>query len=239
MAAAPIVQFLLNTAPKVAPHIGKAKKGLSLLAKAQRLLMKGKGVAGKSGELLKLSRAKPFPDKLISATQRNQLLNTQRTNLMLRGGEQVSKLPWYHPKKLLWESALLGEDPLTRQLKKHEEKLKLNIEKQKALRQEENEIAAAQIQMDGDNQLAMQEAEGARLAKELQLKEEARIKAEQLKKRSELNTNKILPPKSNVNDSKVTKLKNKARVLPTSILTQGKSTLKSNRKELDRLLLGR
>ena len=190
MAAAPIVQFLLNTAPKVAPHIGKAKKGLSLLAKAQRLLMKGKGVAGKSGELLKLSRAKPFPDKLISATQRNQLLNTQRTNLMLRGGEQVSKLPWYHPKKLLWESALLGEDPLTRQLKKHEEKLKLNIEKQKALRQEENEIAAAQIQMDGDNQLAIQEAEGARIAKE-RLK---RLKLEEKNKKNN-NNNKLVIPK--------------------------------------------
>ena len=104
---------------------------------------------------------------------------------------------------------------------------------------EDREIAAAQIQMDGDNQLAMQEAEGARLAKELQLKEEARIKALQLKNRSELNTKEVLPTKSNVNNSKVNKLKNDARVLPTSILTQGKSTLKSNRKELNRLLLGR
>ena len=104
---------------------------------------------------------------------------------------------------------------------------------------EDREIAAAQIQMDGDNQLAMQEAEGARIAKEFQLKEEARIKALQLKNRSELNTKEVLPTKSNVNNSKVNKLKNDARVLPTSILTQGKSTLKSNRKELNRLLLGR
>ena len=158
---------------------------------------------------------------------------------MLRGRENISKLPWGHPKKLLWEKALFdvatGEDPINSNLKNR----RLKIEKEKILRQEENEIAAAQIQMDGDNQLAMQEAEGARLAKELQLKEEARIKALQLKNRSELNTKEVLPPKPNVNNSKVKEIKDKTRVLPTSILTQGKSTLKSNRKELNRLLLGR
>ena len=224
---------------RAAPHIPKAKKGLTLLDKLRRTVTKGRTAATKGKALLNLGKSKPFPNTLVNATQRNKLLQTQKTNLMLRGGESISKLPWWHPKKLLWEKALFdvatGEDPINRNLKNRG----LKIEKEKALRQEENEIAAAQIQMDGDNQLAMQEAEGARLAKELQLKEEARIKALQLKNRSELNTKEVLPTKSNVNNSKVNKLKNDARVLPTSILTQGKSTLKSNRKELNRLLLGR
>ena len=235
MALSAISQLII----KAAPHIPKAKKGLTLLNKVRRTVTKSRTAATKGRELLRLGQSKPFPNTLVNATQRNKLLQTQKTNLMLRGGEGISKLPWWKPKKLLWEKALFdvatGEDPINRNLKNRG----LKIEKEKALRQEENEIAAAQIQMDGDNQLAMQEAEGARLAKELQLKEEARIKAEQLKKRSELNTKEVLPPKPNVNNSKVKEIKDKTRVLPTSILTQGKSTLKSNRKELNRLLLGR
>ena len=233
-------------------HIPKAKKGLTLLDKLRRTVTKGRTAATKGKALLKLGKSKPFPNTLVNATQKSKLLQTQRNNLMLRGGKFTAidkTLPWHSGKNLLqrskqlaWEGvvsdiALGGDLGFTKLMNLKNRRLK--IKKEKALRQEENEIAAAQIQMDGDNQLAMQEAEGARLAKELQLKEEARIKAEQLKNRNELNTKEVIPPKSNVNDSKVTKLKNKARVLPINILTQGKSTLKSNRKELNKLLLGK
>ena len=210
--AAGALKLLLDTSIKVAPHIGKAKQGLSWLAKLQRLLMKSKGVAGKGKELLKLSNAKPFPNKLINATQRNKLFNTQINNLMLKGAPKPiggikpigglkpldTTLPWWHQKNLLqggknllWTEAVTGTGPLlTKPLKKYNEKRKLNTEKQKALIQEENEIAAAQIQMDGDNQLAIQEAEGARIAKE-RLK---RLKLEEKNKKNN-NNNKLVIPK--------------------------------------------
>ena len=212
MGAGAALKLLLDTSVSVAPHIGKAKKGLSWLAKLQRLLMKSKGVAGKGKELLKLSNAKPFPNKLINATQRNKLFNTQINNLMLKGAPKPiggikpigglkpldTTLPWWHQKNLLqggknllWTEAVTGTGPLlTKPLKKYNEKRKLNTEKQKALIQEENEIAAAQIQMDGDNQLAIQEAEGARIAKE-RLK---RLKLEEKNKKNN-NNNKLVIPK--------------------------------------------
>ena len=175
---------------KAAPHIPKAKKCLTLLNKVRRTVTKSRTAATKGRELLRLGQSKPFPNTLVNATQRNKLLQTQRNNLMLRGGENISKLPWWHPKKLLWEKALFdvatGEDPINSNLKNR----RLKIEKEKILRQEENEIAAAQIQMDGDNQLAIQEAEGARIAKE-RLK---RLKLEEKNKKNN-NNNKLVIPK--------------------------------------------